>query len=222
MGIVREYINFEKNPYDPFRSMGIGHKKTLLELIAMYKKVLQFNMGPSRKEFANEIIEVIPERLCMSCGWGNAFKNFDELSDEELDQFNRVITKYYHMFKSTNESVNFERGGDPLDRMKIGRRSPESERELKKKYKELVNAIQLPKNVHLQRAAGDELLKFKPQRYKNNHGWANLDDVIPELTRKEYLDFEKIVLKFWDQLKDPFNKVDPNQFRRDDYIITEQ
>ena len=68
------------------------------------------------------------------------------------------------------EHINFERGKDPLDSMKIGHRSPESEAVLKRKYKELVNAIQRSKNVHLQGDAGDELLKFKPDRYKNNHG----------------------------------------------------
>lgn len=127
---IFEKLDFEKNPYDPLRSMGIGHKKTEKEIEALYKKVLQLNLGPERRDFAIEITYAIPDRLLANCGWGNAFKCFDEMFPEELDNFDRVITKYYNKFKSTNEAVNFERGGDPLDSLKIGRRSPESEKEL--------------------------------------------------------------------------------------------
>ena len=212
---IFEKLNFEQNPYDPLRSLGIGHKKTRKELEDIYKQVIDLTKGkPVRRKFADEIMDCLPKGQGLHCGWGNAWKIFDELSDEELDQFDRVITKYYNMLK---ESVHFEREGHPLDKLKIGRRLLIPE--LKRKYKETVNAVQMPKNVDLQQGFGNELQKFKPERYITNHGWANLDDIVHELTREEYFEFEQIVLKYWNQLKDPFNKEKPNQH---DYIITEQ
>jgi hypothetical protein len=97
---IFEKVNFERgNEYDPLRTLNIGHKKTEKELEAMYKKVLHFNLGVERKSFSNEISAAIPERLLASCGWGNAFKCFEEMWPEEIDKFDRILTKYYNKFK---------------------------------------------------------------------------------------------------------------------------
>jgi hypothetical protein len=201
---ISEKLNFERNPYDPLRSMGIGHKKTLPELIALYKKVLQLNMGHDRKEFANEIGDCIPNRFLADCGWGNAFKIFDELSDEELDKFDRVTTKYYNMFKSTNEAANFERGGTPLEKMKIG--GVHSIEKLTDIYTELVNNVQRPKwqggkNYDLQLTLIPEMLTAIPRRYKNSNGWGNMDQFFHELSHEEYYTIDKIVTKYYNKLK---------------------
>jgi hypothetical protein len=97
------------------------------------------------------------------------------------------------------EYINFERGGDPMDNLRIGR--IHAIPELTKKYLELVKQVQLPRNVDLQREFSRELLGAKPERFRLSNGWGNLDEVFDKLTREEYYTIDKIIMKYYNQLK---------------------
>ena len=101
--------------------------------------------------------------------------------------------------KFVYEGIHFERNQEPMDVLKLGRRlaSPE----LKKKYIELVNAVHLPRNVELQEGVSTDLLAWRPLRFRDSNGWGNMDQIIDKLTRDEYFDFEKIVMKYYNQLE---------------------
>jgi hypothetical protein len=99
------------------------------------------------------------------------------------------------------ENINFERGGDPLDNLRIGRIHDIDE--LTKKYLEVIDKIQFPRNgSDLQEKIKTELLAAIPSRFKLSNGWGNLDEIFEKLTREEYYIIDKIIMKYYNQLKE--------------------
>lgn len=96
------------------------------------------------------------------------------------------------------EKINFEREGDPLDKLRIGHRVKQEE--LIKKYERVVELIQRSRYIDLQSDFAREMGSFRPKRFEKKMGWGNMDTKINEFTHEEYLEFAKIVDKYWNKI----------------------
>jgi hypothetical protein len=96
------------------------------------------------------------------------------------------------------EITHFDRSGDPFDKLKIGHRI--NQEKLLQIYDRLVDLVQRTKNLDLQFPFSTELLKFKPDRFEKQMGWGNMNTKIDEFTHEEYLEFQKIVMKYWNKI----------------------
>jgi hypothetical protein len=92
---VFENINFQRG-LDPIASMDIGKNWTPMELEIIYNNLL-VQLNQYKKMFANEAWLHIPLRFKTSVGWGNLYKIFDQLDDEEFEEMKKFILKYYNL-----------------------------------------------------------------------------------------------------------------------------
>ena len=102
------------------------------------------------------------------------------------------------------ERLDFERGGNPLEKMRIGR--VHSIKRLTAIYTELVNKIDMQKwasgkNWDLRDTLIPEFLKSIPYRYRNTNGWANMDQFFDQLSYEEYYTIDKLITKYYKLLK---------------------
>jgi hypothetical protein len=96
---VFEVINFERGG-DPITTMGIGKDWTPRELGILYRKMLD-KLGPLKlkRQFADEALEMIPQRHLTLAGWGNLDKIFDQLDEEEFEEMKKFILRYHNLIK---------------------------------------------------------------------------------------------------------------------------
>jgi hypothetical protein len=115
-------VNFERGK-DPKSILRIGHIRDVEELREDYDRIMELVQIESylefQKEFTKEVSNIIPNRLFCNHGWGNIHLSFNQLSREELYDFDKLIEKYFTKM-GLKESVNFERGKEPKEAMKIG------------------------------------------------------------------------------------------------------
>ena len=128
-----ESLDFERGR-DPKGSMDIGMKSKMIE---KYLDLAEDNIASGSKwrkliwdNFAPELIAAIPDRFKndkgepKTFGWGNFDMPLKKnvFTPEELGIFYNIINKYWNKVFGANESVNFERGIDPKEKMNIGMR----------------------------------------------------------------------------------------------------
>jgi hypothetical protein len=94
------------------------------------------------------------------------------------------------------ESINFERGLDPITAMGIGKEwTPE---DLINIYKELlIITIQ----TEYRKPFIKEVNDFIPRRYKPDVGWGNLDTPMFILDEDEFENIKNILLKYYNRIK---------------------
>lgn len=115
---------------------------------------------------------------------------------EELKKKGRWLDpsweKRHGKWYQIKESVNFERGMDPKQSMKIGGIRPADQ--LKKDYDRIVELVQTGKYIDFQipfTTEADDLIEV------NIHfGWGNIHNNFKNMSREELYPFEQIVQKY--------------------------
>lgn len=135
--IVREYIEFERGK-DPKSAMKIGMLRSLDEMTDLFDDIQELVCTSSylhfQKEFRDDVMSLIPDDMQGNHGWGNIHLSFKQLPRDILYDFNRLIEKYSQLM-GLNESLEFERGKDPKDAMKVGK--ARDKEIISKSYKEM-------------------------------------------------------------------------------------
>lgn len=104
--------------------------------------------------------------------------------------------------KKVSESINFERGKDPLDSMDLGyfgKNREWSYRELRDAY---IDLLIKSKGKEFRQEMENDLLKVIPGRLTHKAGWGNIDKIIYNLRYPdEFNDMKNVILKYYKMCK---------------------
>ena len=99
---INEYHDFERGK-DPKTILKIGHIRDVDELREDYDQIVELIQTRSYSrfqiEFTVEVSHIIPIRLFGNHGWGNIHLSFNQLTREELYDFDKLIEKYFTKMK---------------------------------------------------------------------------------------------------------------------------
>jgi len=150
-GAVKESVNFERGA-DPKASMRIGHYARAQEFMDFVRKELSWN-NPTIEmtDDGNFVYDCAPgnsvigelKRVVEKFGWKDVIKVNKDPDDWASRSYDDGADRHYYVLKfkkdkKLKESINFERGMDPKDSMKLG---DVAGRKMKVAYEQIKGAI---------------------------------------------------------------------------------
>ena len=95
------------------------------------------------------------------------------------------------------ENLDFERGRDAKKTIGIGLEV--LKKETTELYFKFLGLVQTSEFLDYQGKFGNEALSLIPKKYKNSHGWGNLNLLFPLLSSDEFMKFYHMINK-WKQI----------------------